>query len=567
MRNRRKMLPVGVENFKEIAKGDFYYVDKTLMIRDLLGDGGKVNLFTRPRRFGKSLNMSMLKTFFEVGTNHMFFQGMNISREKDLCSAHMGKYPVISITLKGVDGRNFRAASAALKNVIGNEALRFQFLSGSPKLSAQEKELYRQLIQAGDGQDGIFAMSEGVMVEGLRTLSKLLAKHFESPVIILIDEYDVPLDKAFHGGYYNEMVTLIRNLLGNGLKTNESLYFAVLTGCLRISKESIFTGLNNLKTYTITDPLYGEYFGFTGDEVQNLLNFYGLADYWGIMQEWYDGYRFGNASLFCPWDVINFCSALLEDSSAFPENYWANTSGNAMVRRLIGLADRRTKGEVERLMAGEAVVKEINQNLTYNEIDSSMENLWSVLFATGYLTYRERISKREYRLAIPNKEIEELFADQVWKWFEESSRADGEKLQRFCEAFPRGDEERIEELLRDYLWNSISVRDTAARAEKKEHFYHGLLLGLLQYEGNWDTQSNEETGSGFCDLSIRTPQRIGVVIEIKYASDGKLEEACRKALEQIEKQHYEAALLQDGMEQIVKYGIAFYKKNCKVRKA
>ncbi len=558
-----KKLPVGIESFEEFVTQDFYYVDKTMFIAELLRNWGKVNLFTRPRRFGKSLNMSMLKAFFETGCDRTLFDGLKILQEKELCKEYMGKFPVISITLKGVDGLTYQEACAALKRIIGREALRFSFLAEDSQLLDSEKEMYRALTNV---KDGSFTMPDDVLVDSIRTLSQLLSKHYDSKVIILIDEYDVPLDKAFQAGYYDKMVSLLRNLFSNALKTNEYLNFAVLTGCLRISKESIFTGLNNLKVHTITDARYDEYFGFTDTEVDEMLKFYGLSDQADAVREWYDGYRFGNASVYCPWDVINYCSALQCDREARPENYWANTSGNAMVRRFIGKADRQTRSEIERLMAGESIVKEVSQELTYNELDNSIENLWSVLFSTGYLTQKGRAEGRGYRLGIPNREIEELFALQIWQWFKETTRAEAGKLEEFCQAFPRGDSAAVEQRLKEYLWNAISVRDTAVRKELKENFYHGLLLGLLQYEAGWETSSNAESGEGYCDISIQTPERIGVVIEIKYAEDGELEKGCAAALEQIEEKRYDAALIRDGMEKVVKYGIAFFKKNCRVMK-
>lgn len=564
----KKRLPVGIERFEEFIRQGFYYVDKTGLIIDLLNNWGKVNLFTRPRRFGKSLNMSMLKAFFEIGCDKTLFDGLKISQENELCDRYMGKYPVISITLKGVDGMTFEAASAAMRNVIGKEALRFEFLLKSTKLSDREKEMYAQLVNVGSETQAIFSMSDAMLSDSLQTLSGLLCKHYERRVILLIDEYDVPLDKAFQNGFYDEMVFLMRNLLGNVLKTNENLYFAVLTGCLRISKESIFTGLNNLKTHSVTDSRFDECFGFTDADVKNMLEYYGLTDHAEMVREWYDGYRFGNTSVYCPWDVINYCDALLADSSARPKNYWANTSGNAMVRRFIDRAAKQTRDEIEQLIAGKSIIKEINQELTYNELDDSIDHLWSVLFTTGYLTQKRRADSQEekekYELAIPNREIRSLFISQIQSWFKESARTDQSTLEQFCRAFPEGNAALIEKLLDEYLWNSISIRDAGGRAERKENFYHGMLLGLLQYENNWVIKSNAESGEGYSDILIRTPERIGVVIEIKYAQSYDLETWCERALEQIEEKRYEASLIDDGMKTIVKYGIAFYKKNCKV---
>ena len=556
----KKKLPIGIESFEEIRKEGFYYVDKTGVIGQLLEKWGKVNLFTRPRRFGKSLNMSMLKAFFEIGGDSALFEGLKISEKKELCEKYMGQFPVISISLKSVEGLSFEAAKKALKDILGVEAGRFYFLTKSSKLTAEEIESYKALLRVGETGD--FLMSDTAMEKALLRLSSLLCKHYGKQVILLIDEYDVPLDKAFQYGYYDEMVSLIRNMFGNALKTNPNLYFAVLTGCLRISKESIFTGLNNLKVLTLTDVRFDEYFGFTDSEVKDMLEYYGLSEHYGEVKEWYDGYRFGNVEVYCPWDAINYCDLLKADPNALPQDYWSNTSGNAMVRRFIDKADTRTRDEIERLIAGDEIVKEIHQELTYNELDSSIENLWSVLFTTGYLTQRGQEGKK-YRLAIPNNEIRELFISQIREWFRDVSRKDGETLNQFCEAFPEQNPEKIEEIFSDYLWNTISIRDTAS--SKKENFYHGILLGLLGYKSNWLVKSNAESGFGYSDILVEVPKnRTGIVIELKYAEDGNMDAACEKALQQIEDRDYAAKLKDDGMRNIIKYGIACYKKNCKV---
>ncbi len=560
----RKKLPIGIENFEEFFTEDFYYVDKTLFIKELLQNWGKVNLFTRPRRFGKSLNMSMLKYFFETGKDPKLFEGLKIMREKALCEKYMGKFPVISISLKSVDGRNFESASVALRTLIGNEAGRFDFLRNSANLSNDEKEAYAQLTEVGSSQGGVYTMTEKMAEASLQTLSQLLEKHYGQKVILLIDEYDVPLDKAFQGGYYDEMVSLIRNLLGNVLKTNDSLYFAVLTGCLRISKESIFTGLNNLNVMTISDPYFCDSFGFTEDDVTELLNYYGLDDFHDTVRDWYDGYQFGDTSVYCPWDVIKYAQILLKDKRAEPENYWANTSGNDLIRRLLKKADQSTKSEVEQLLNGKTIVKTIRQELTYREVEDSMDNIWSVLYSTGYLTCRRRVPGKQMELALPNREVRDLFIDLVKDWFEETTREDSVRIRRFCAAFPAGDAVTIEEMLNDYLWDSISVRDTAVRTNMKENFYHGLLLGLLRSQGNWLIKSNAETGEGYSDISIQTSDRVGIVIELKYANDGNLESACRVALEQIEEKKYTEYLKRRRMRKIIKYGIAFYEKECMV---
>lgn len=559
-------LPIGLDSFEKIRTNDFYYVDKTLFIKELLENWGEVNQFTRPRRFGKSLNMSMLKSFFEVGGDPALFDGLQISQEKELFAKYQGKFPVISISLKGVDGRSFFSASAALRTIIGSEAMRFQFLKESEKLSNEEKEAYRRLIQIGSGEGGLYAMTEEVAAASLKVLSQLLAKHCGQKAILLVDEYDVPLDKAFQAGYYEEMVDLIRNFLGNALKTNDSLFFAVLTGCLRISKESIFTGLNNLKIHTISDVRYDEFFGFTDGDVEELLEYYGLPAYKEAVRAWYDGYRFGNTDVYCPWDVINYCDELLVDPSALPKNYWANTSGNDWIRRLLRQANLSVKDEVEELLGGGQVTKRVKQELTYREIDESDENLWSVLYATGYLTGRQvgQANADLFQLWIPNGEIRKLFADLVEEWFQETARADSARINRFCAAFPAGDVTAIQEMLHDYLWDSISVRDTAVRKNQKENFYHGMLLGLLRSQGNWLVKSNAEMGEGYSDITVQTPDRIGIVIELKYAEDGNLESSCKAALAQIEDRKYGEGLKRRGVKKLLQYGIAFYEKECLV---
>lgn len=565
----RKKFPIGIENFEEFSSENFYYADKTLFIRELLENWGKVNLFTRPRRFGKTLNMSMLKCFFEVGSNPALFDGLEIAQEKELCEKYMGKFPVISISLKGVDGRNFESASVALRTLLGDEARRFDFLRNSIILSDDDKEAYARMTAIGPAQGGFYTMTEDMAAASLKTLSRLLEKHYGKKVILLIDEYDVPLDKAFQGGYYDDMVNLIRNLLGNALKTNDSLYFAVLTGCLRISKESIFTGLNNLKVHTISDVRYDEYFGFTDSDVDKLLEFYGLSSYKSVIRDWYDGYRFGDSEVYCPWDVINYCDELLAAPDTPPKNYWANTSGNSLILRLLEQADQTTKDEVEELLNGGKITKRIRQELTYRDVEESTENMWSVLYAAGYLTgkHRDQADADIFILWIPNGEIRKLFYELVQDWFQETTRAESSRINRFCAAFPAGDAHTIQEMLGDYLWDSISVRDTAVRINMKENFYHGMLLGLLRSQGSWLVKSNAETGKGYSDISIQTPERLGIVIELKYANDGNLEAACAEALKQIEEKEYAEGLKRRGTKKILKYGIAFYGKECMVRTA
>nr|WP_308648123.1 AAA family ATPase [uncultured Agathobacter sp.] len=554
--------PVGIDDFKDIRKQGFYYIDKTKLIEQILLNWGKVNLFTRPRRFGKTLNMSMLKSFFEIGTDVSLFDGLYISKNKELCNEHMGKYPVIFLTLKGVDGSCFEDARYRLTELIGLEAERFDFLTQSEKLSENEIRRYKSIIALHNGMN---IMDENQLISSIQVLSQLLCKHFGQKVIILIDEYDVPLDKAFLHGYYNEMVSLIRGLFGQALKSNDSLQFAILTGCLRVSKESIFTGLNNFKVLSIMDTRFDEHFGFTDSEVREMLDYYGLASHLEEIKEWYNGYHFGNVDIYCPWDVINYIDELRFDENASPKDYWSNSSGNAIVRRFIDKADTRTKDEIERLISGGCIEKDISQELTYDELDDSIEHLWSVLFTTGYLTQQGRTQSGRYLLSIPNREIRNLFIKKIREWFSDTSKKDGTKLEEFCNAFFEKDTEKIEQIFGDYLWNTISIRDTAVQKEKKENFYHGILLGLLGYKENWLTKSNAESGTGYSDILIEIPDnRTGVVIELKYAGDGDMEAACERALEQIEEKQYVDKLKQDGMRNFIKYGIACYKKDCRV---
>ena len=563
----RKKLPIGIDGFEKIMTNDFYYVDKTLFIKELLQNWGEVNLFTRPRRFGKTLNMSMLRNFFEVGSDPALFDGLKIAQEKELCEKYMGKFPVISISLKSVGGLKYDSAVAALRTVIGNEAGRFRFLRDSAKLDEDDKNSYNQLINVEVKGNSKYAIPEDALIDSLKTLAQLLEKHYGQKVILLLDEYDVPLDKAFQNGYYDEMVNLIRSLFDNALKTNDSLYFAVLTGCLRISKESIFTGLNNPKVHTISDVRYDEYFGFTNADVDELLDFYGLSVYKDTIRDWYDGYHFGDTDVYCPWDVINYCDELLADPGAEPENYWANTSGNDLIRRLLKKANQSTRNDVEQLINGGTIIKPIRQELTYREVEDSIDNIWSVLYSTGYLTCRRRVPGKKMELALPNREVRELFIELVKDWFEAMTQADSGRISRFCAAFPAGDTDTIQEMLGDYLWESISVRDTAVRRNMKENFYHGMLLGLLQNQDSWLVRSNAETGEGYSDISIQTPDRTGIVIELKYAEDGNLEKACGEALGQIEEKKYAEGLKRWGTKKILKYGIAFWEKECMVEMA
>ncbi|MCI8862736.1 MAG: AAA family ATPase [Lachnospiraceae bacterium] len=561
-----KNLPIGIEHFEEMRREDFYYVDKTGMIKELLEDKAKVNLFTRPRRFGKSLNMNMLQYFFEYGCDSSLFEGLSIEKEENLCQEYMGKFPVISITLKGAGSGNFERTRGMLCSIIGNEAMRFPFLKESPQLSDEEKEQYKQLVNVDTSGQQAFIMPDAVLEDSLRTLCRLLRKHYSQKVILLIDEYDVPLDKAQHNGYYDEMLNLIRGMLGQALKTNDSLQFAVLTGCLRVAKESIFTGLNNLRVLSITGVQFDEYFGFTDREVRELLKFYSLENKYDAIKEWYDGYRFGNKDVYCPWDVINYVSLLRADPEASPKAFWINTSGNDVIRTFLRMAKGGVKREIEELINGGTVAKRLNEELTYRDLYSSIDNLWSVLFTTGYLTRRGEMTDETCELAIPNFEIRKIFMEQVMEWFQEEARRDAASLDAFCDAFPKGDVDTIEEQLNAYLWKTIGIRDTGARKGRKENFYHGLLLGLLSHKEDWYIVSNAESGEGYSDILIEIEdERIGIVIEVKYPDENSLEIECQKALEQIEKMSYDAKLYQDGMTTILKYGIAYRKKSCMVR--
>lgn len=555
-------LPVGIDSFDKIRKNGFYYIDKSGLIEQLVQLGGEVTLFTRPRRFGKTLNMSMLRSFFETGTDASLFDGLYISGNKEICDEYMGKYPVIFLSLKDVDGLKYENAKYRIMELIGREAERYFFLGDSDRLSENEKEQYKTMIAL---QNGKYSMDENVLTSSLRLLSHLLFQHYGEKTVILIDEYDVPLDKAFQNGYYQEMVSLIRGLFGMALKTNDSLQFAVLTGCLRISKESIFTGLNNFKVLSILDSRFDEQFGFTDQEVQKILDDYELSSHFKETKEWYDGYRFGKADIYCPWDVINYVEQLRYDPEAVPQDFWSNSSGNAIVRRFIDMADVSTKNEIERLIAGESIEKDVTPELTYDELDKSIENLWSVLFTTGYLTHKGRTESGKYRLVIPNREVRNLFVKKIREWFSDVSRKDGQTLEQLCDAFVNKNVEKIEQIFGDYLWNTISIRDTAVAKEKKENFYHGILLGLLGYKSTWLIKSNAESGIGYSDILVEVPtNRTGIVIELKYAEGGDMDAACEEAMRQIEEKGYIAKLKQDGMRNFIRYGIACYKKDCRV---
>ena len=558
-----KRLPVGMDDFKEIRKSEFYYIDKTKLIEQVLENWSKVNLFTRPRRFGKTLNMSMLKWFFEIGTDTTFFDGLYISKNQEVCEEYMGKYPVVLLSLKSVEGLTFEEARASLCELIAGEVRRFKFLEKSDRLDDDEKNAYHDLIFIQNLKETILGTK---LKFSLKKISELLYKHYGQKAIILIDEYDVPLDKAFQHGYYREMVTLIRGLFGEAFKTNDFLQFAVLAGCLRISKESIFTGLNNFKVYAANDLRYDEAFGFTNEEVKRLLADYHLEEHFAEVKEWYDGYHFGNADIYCPWDVINYVDDLVFDPQARPKSYWINSSGNDLVKRFIDKADMTTRDEIEELIAGHAVKKRIRMDLTYDEIDNTIDNVWSVLFTTGYLTQEGREMDGIYRLIIPNKEVREVFVLQIREWFNRvvaNDRASTEKINR---GFLEGNVEDIQRELTHFLGESISVLDTKARNEEKEIFYHGILIGILKSNVSWAVRSNRESGDGYADILIKPKNPdVGIVIELKYACSFKeLDQACERALEQIRDRRYDEALREDGRSEILAYGIAFWKKRCKV---
>ena len=553
-----KKLPVGIDSFEKLRREDFYYIDKTGLVRDLLNNWGKVNLFTRPRRFGKTLNMSMLKSFFEIGADKTLFDGLLISQETALCEAYMGKFPVIFISLKGVDGLTFEDAYGMLRLIIRAEVSRLQMLLDSERISEDDKKPLERILKEEDTKDDI--------QNSLKTLSCLLYQHYGQKVVLLIDEYDVPLDKAFHHGYYREMVALIRGLFGQALKTNEYLHFAVLTGCLRVAKESIFTGLNNFKVLSIIDPRFDEHFGFTDAEVKRLLADYGLESHFDEIKEWYDGYRFGDVDVYCPWDVINHVDLLRAKPDARPQAYWINTSGNDLVKDFVDEADATTQDEIERLVAGETIEKKVRLELTYPEVRESIDNLWSVLFTTGYLTYTEQTEDGSYRLKIPNREVREVYILQIQEWFKRSLEKERHTTQALCQALLEGDAEKASDELIMIMSGMISVLDAKAREKQKENFYHGLLLGLLRNASDWKILSNAEAGEGFSDILIepRRKPNMGIVIEIKYAATFLgLGEACAKAMEQIKARRYGERLRNEGREDILAYGIAFNKKRCK----
>lgn len=561
MREEKKRLPVGLENFEQMIKDDYYYVDKTGLISELLRNGGMVNLFTRPRRFGKTLNMSMLEHFLSIEGDQSIFDGLEISKDTKLCEEYMGEYPVISISLKGINAESYDTAFRLAVETIKSAAKKAGFLKASDKLDDDEKEEYRTLLDKD--------MDEATLFWSLKTLSELLEKHYGTKVILLIDEYDVPLAKAFENGYYDQMAFLIRNLLEQALKTNNSLKFAVMTGCMRISKESIFTGLNNLKVLSITDERFDEHFGFTDTEVKEMLKYYDIEEHEEEIKNWYDGYQFGDTEVYCPWDVLNHLDRIKDKPSVLPENYWINTSDNDAVRKFVRMSGNvTTKHEIERLLAGETITKEIHQELTYPEMYQSVENIWSLLFMTGYLTQRGRIGVNRFKLAIPNLEIRDIFKTQIMEYFKESIEKDGNTLSGFCAALKNGEEQEVEDIFESYLKKTISVRDTFVKKTMKENFYHGVLLGILGVKEEWGVFSNQEAGEGYSDILVEPEDgETGIVIEVKYAEDGNLREACERALAQIEERRYDEVFRENGVDHILKYGIACHRKRCKVKLA
>ena len=549
-----KKLPVGIEDFKEIIEKDYYYVDKTAFISDLIAGGSKVHLFTRPRRFGKTLNMSMLRYFFEIGTDKSIFDGLKITENKTVCDAYMGRYPVVSVSLKGVNGTDFEEAYEQLRIVIRNEARRLAVLRDSSKLTGEEKNTYIKLT-------GDEARPSGI-AESLQLLCTLLEKHYGRKAILLIDEYDVPLDKAYSNKYYPQMVNMIRAMFDAALKTNDGIDFAVLTGCLRVSKESIFTGFNNPKVHSISNERFDEYFGFTDEEVKQMLSYYGLEDHYEETREWYDGYRFGGQYVYCPWDVINYCDDLIGSSRAKPKLYWINTSGNDMVRSLINVAaDGSAQMEVERLIDGETITKTINEQLTHSEINKNIDNLWSILYMTGYLTMADDPEGDSYRLRIPNREVREIYKQQVLEWFKDKTRVGSEKLEGLYAAFEGSDTQSITEILSNQLYETVSFYDAY------ESFYHGFLLALLSTCSQWTVTSNRETGKGRSDIMVcRKDRKMGFVVEVKNVREEKdIEAACDEAMKQIEEMDYAAVLRRYGVKDIIEYGIAFWDKRCIVK--
>ncbi|MCD7784708.1 MAG: ATP-binding protein [Oscillospiraceae bacterium] len=562
----KKKLPIGIVDFAEMISEDFYYVDKTGMIKELLNNRGEVNYFTRPHGFGSTVNLSMLKYFFELDTDKSLFDGLAISKETDLCEKYMGQYPVVSVSFKGVEGKDYESALSQMRKVIGDEASRFSFLRDSDNLSEDDKNMYRQLTKAEPSGNSVYSISDNALISSLNTLTILLQKHYGKKVIVLIDEYDVPLAKANQFGYYDDMIMFIRGMFHQTLKTNPNLEFAVLTGCLRVSRESIFTGLNNTIVYSLLESRYDEQFGFTDEEVREMLDYYDLSEYYDLTKEWYDGYKIGRANVYNPWDVINWCYQLLGEMDHVPKCYWANSSSNEELKRFIErMGDGVTKTQIERLISGDTVQKKIEEQLTYDTMYDSIENMWSLLYATGYLTQSETPMGNVVRLAIPNTEVRTIFRDSVLNLFEKEVAQDGAMVTDFCNALKTGNAEEVERLFNDFMEKTISIRDTAVKKSFKESFYHGLLIGILSYKDGWSVDSNGESGNGYYDIAAEIEkEEIGIIIEVKYAENAQFESECQNAIKQINDNDYTAELKSDGMRTLWKYAIACYKKECKV---
>jgi len=557
-----KPIPIGVENFKRLVDEDYYFADKTLLIKDLLDTKAAVSLFTRPRRFGKTLNMSMLRCFFEKTEedNSYLFNGLKIANAGEKYMAYMGQYPVISVSLKGMSKKTFQKNIDVFKNLIADEFERHRDILKSDKITARKRKKFEKICNE-EADDAVYESS-------LKLLTDCLYAVHQKKVIILIDEYDVPLQNAWLNGFYDEMVDFIRSLFDAALKTNDSLEFGVLTGCLRVSKESIFTGMNNLKVYSISDVAFSDYFGFTDAEVQQMLKTYELEKYHDTVKQWYDGYHFGKTEMYCPWDITNYCFDMLQNPDAQPKAYWLNTSGNDIVRQFISSATATMKDDIEHLMAGQSVRKVISQELTYRELNDNIDNLWSMLYMTGYLTHSAVLEDDELELMIPNLEIRKIFRTQIYKWFSAYAAQNKVNLTDFCMTFRNGDADSAQQMFSKYLNDVISIRDTNVEIAKKENFYHGILLGLLSRMDDWIVKSNVESGDGYSDILIRIPaDKIGIVIEVKYGEDEKTEQGCKEALKQVEKMNYQQYLLDEGMTTILKYGVACYKKKSRIVKA
>ena len=560
----KKPLPIGTDIFEKLINNNSYYVDKTGLIEYLKDKKGDVNLFTRPRRFGKTLNMTMMYEFFRIGGNPELFKNLKISQNKTLCEEWQNKFPTIFITLKGVEGNNFEQARRKLMELIYETASLFKFLYESNKLDTEDKEKYRQLLNIEKYEK---EKQIELITSSYKILSNLLYKHYGKKTIFLIDEYDVPLDKAENNGYFKEMISLIRGMFNNAFKTNPYLEMAILTGCLRISKESIFTGMNNFKVFSISDEQASEFFGFTEKEVKEMFDYYNVSSRFDDAKKWYDGYVFGKQEVYCPWDAILFCDSLRTDINVFPRTYWANTSGNSILKRFLKEAKDSTKQELEELVAGGIVSKKIKQELTYQDLYKTIDNIWSVLYCTGYLTSAGRTSDADFQLRIPNKEIKIIYEQQIMQWLNETFLSQKEVVQNLYDGFYDGDAEKVEKAFGQFLFKSISVRDSMAKKDYKENFYHGLLLGLLtQNNKNLIVESNVESGYGYPDLIMYTPDySLGIIIELKYAeSPKKFKEALDEGMKQIEKNRYIKIFDDEDAYVVRKFVIACYKKRCKV---